>query len=510
MSFVLPLLLLAAEIPVNPGDDFETIVQNAQPGDEVIFNAGTYETTGYWGVALAGTADQPIVIRAAEGAAVIIEGSPDQNTIDISGSYYTLAGFEIVGGSHGVRVGNSSHALFEDLHIHDTGDVGLSCNRPGETYEDVTIRRVHVHHTSGTGECFYLGCNDGACTMLDSLIEFNWCHDTQAASQGDGIELKTGSYNNMVRHNVIHDVLYPGITMYGTSGQTSNVVEGNIIWNAGDNGIQTVGDVVVRSNVIINSGNNGIQAKPSQGEVPTDAIIVHNTVIGAGDACLRGNDWPANNNNFVAANAFFCEATSAIRLINSTPGMFVDNGVLGGLEGVPGGTFDLQAPEAELVAPASWNAYPLADSALLDAASQAFTGEDFNCLPRDPESPDVGAYEWMGADNPGWIPEPGFKQCATGGDGDGDTTGDGDGDATGDGDGDGEGDATGDGDGDSAGSTGGEDEIGTDGSENAGADDDAQGSGCSCGTTRTGSSSGPALLMLLSGLVLARGRRRSS
>jgi hypothetical protein len=153
--------LLGALIPVNPGDDFETIVQNAQPGDEIVFHAGEYTTTGYWGVNLQGTVDMPIVVHAAPGETVTIFGDPSQNTIDISGTYYTFAGFRIQGGSHGVRVGNSSHAVFEDLEISQTADVGLSCNRPGETYEDITIRRVHVHDTAGTGECFYLGCNDG-------------------------------------------------------------------------------------------------------------------------------------------------------------------------------------------------------------------------------------------------------------------------------------------------------------------------------------------------------------
>jgi hypothetical protein len=437
---VLSTLTLAALIPVNPGDDFETIVANAQPGDEIVFHAGEYTTTGYWGVNLAGTVDAPIIVHAAPGEMVTIFGDPSQNTIDLSGSYYTFAGFRIQGGSHGIRVGNSSHALFEDLEIFLTADVGLSCNRPGETYEDITIRRVHVHDTAGTGECFYLGCNEGACTMFDSLVEFNWCHDTFASSQGDGIELKTGSYGVVVRHNVIHDVQYPGITMYGTQGQAANVVEGNIVWNAGDNGIQTVGDVIVRNNVVVGSGNNGIQAKPSQGELPTNVTIVHNTVVGAGDSCLRGNDWPADNGNLVAGNALFCSGTNAIRLVNSVAGEFYDNGVVGAVEGLVGGTFDLQAVEVEVVDAGASHVYPQRSSTLIDAATQIWADDDFNCLARD-ANPDVGAYEHMGASNPGWIPEPGFKQCA-GGDGDeetddgntddpstGDDTGDGDGDS---------------------------------------------------------------------------------
>lgn len=507
---------LAALIPVNPGDDFETIVANAQPGDEIVFHAGEYTTTGYWGVNLAGTVDMPIVVHAAPGEMVTIFGDPSQNTIDISGSYYTFAGFRIQGGSHGIRVGNSSHALFEDLEIFLTADVGLSCNRPGETYEDITIRRVHVHDTAGTGECFYLGCNDGDCAMFDSLVEFNWCHDTFDSSQGDGIELKTGSYNVVVRHNVIHDVQYPGITMYGTQGQADNVVEGNIIWNAGDNGIQTVGDVIVRNNVVVGSGNNGIQSKPSQGEVPTGLTIVHNTVVGAGDSCLRANDWPADNGNLVAGNALFCDGTYAIRLVNSVPGEFHDNGVVGTVEGLMSGTFDLQAVEVEVVDASASHVYPQRSSSLISAATQVWADEDFNCLARD-AMPDVGAYEHMGASNPGWVPEPGFKQCAGDGDGDGDAeTDEGNdddpstGDNTGDGDGDGDSD-----DGTTTANEAG-DEVGTS-DDSASSDTDTGGTGddgpaideggCACSSAGS-NEHGPWLMLLgLVGLLGLSGRR---
>lgn len=486
--------LLAAQIPVHPGDDFETIVQNAQPGDEIVFHAGDYTTTGYWGVNLQGSAGAPIVVHAAPGEVVTIFGDPSQNTIDISGSHYTFAGFRIHGGSHGVRVGNSSHATFEELEIWNTADVGLSCNRPGETYEDITIRRVHIHDTAGTGECFYLGCNDAACTMFDSLVEFNWCHDTFNSSQGDGIELKTGSYNVTIRHNVIHDVQYPGITMYGTLGMPANLVEGNIVWNAGDNGIQTVGEVVVRNNVVVGSGNNGIQAKPSQGALPIGLTIVHNTVVGAGDACLRGNDWPADNGNLVAANALFCAGTSALRLVNAVPGEFVDNGVLGSVEGVMNGTFPLGSEVDELLDPAAAHVYPKEGSSLLDAATQAWVMDDFNCLPRE-AGPDVGAYEFMGAQNPGWVPEPGFKSCA-GGDGEGDTTSEG-GDTTSEG-----------GSSDDATTTANDgvaDEVGSDDAGTDSASDDA--SGCACASANNDASPWPALASLA---LLGLRRRRTS
>ena len=56
---------------------------------------------------------------------------------------------------------------------------------------------------------------------------------TSAATQGDGIEIKDGAHNNVVRDNVIIRTNYPGITMYGFARQRAppNVVERNLIWH---------------------------------------------------------------------------------------------------------------------------------------------------------------------------------------------------------------------------------------------------------------------------------------
>ena len=95
------------------------------PGDEVIVQAGTYQTPGFYEVTWSGMAEAPIVIRAAEGTRPVIQGDPSQNVINIDGSYFTFSGFEITGGSHGLRLGNVDHATFEGLVIHDVEDVAL-------------------------------------------------------------------------------------------------------------------------------------------------------------------------------------------------------------------------------------------------------------------------------------------------------------------------------------------------------------------------------------------------
>src|SRR5262249_55609082 len=153
------------------------------------------------------------------------------------------------------------HGTLEDLVIHALGDVGISCNRDGETCDQMTFRHNEIFDTgaAGTGEGMYLGCNDAACTFSNSIVELNYIHDL-GGDQGDGIEIKTGSFGNTVRDNVIVRSNYPGITMYGFAGNGApNVVERNLVWHTVDNGIQIVGQVVVRNNIVIDCGNNGIQ-----------------------------------------------------------------------------------------------------------------------------------------------------------------------------------------------------------------------------------------------------------
>ncbi len=424
---LLPLLVLAAPIDIYPQDDLWTALKSLGPGDELIIHAGEYQSPGFVELSLPGTADQPIVIRGADGEVPVLKGTPDQNLINVSGTHYTIRGLELVGGSHGLRLATSAHARLEELEIHGTGDVGISCNRPDNTYEDITIRRVHIHDTGvggGPGECMYLGCNDGACTVFDSLVEFNWCHDTLAGTQGDGIELKTGSYNTAIRHNVIYNVKYPAITMYGTQGKAGNLVEGNVVWNVGDNGIQTVGDVIVRNNIVLDVGASGIASKPSQGEIVEDLTIVHNTVIGAGDTCLRGNQYPGGAGIVVANNALYCEATSAIKLPEGQGSALVaGNRVLGQVSGVNGGADDGGPLAAAFTDAAGKDLYPLAGSPLIDAGDPAHAVEDdFNCLPRG-GAPEVGAYDYSAPQNPGWMIQEGFKECADLGGTDSDTGG---------------------------------------------------------------------------------------
>lgn len=418
-AFVLSLVLSLAAAParaatyeIGPGDDLWSRLSSLAPGDEVIVHAGTYTQTSRFEATWAGTAEMPIVIRSADGEArPILTRDAAQNLLNVHGSHFTLRGLELTGGSHGIRMSAVDHATLEDLLIHDTADVGVSCNVSGMDCSFVTIRGCEIHSTSGTGEGLYLGCNAAACTFTDGLIERNFIHDL-GGSQGDGIEIKAGSYGNVVRDNVIFDSIYPGITLYTFdpgAGRAPNVIERNLVVGAEDNGIQVTGRAIVRNNIVIGSGASGIASQSNMG-TPTEVVVVYNTVVGAGDSCFRASSWDTGTGFVVANNALYCESARALRFASAHSAMVAGNVGLGAVEGTATGFTTGAGLIADLGAEtAMGRVYPPAGSTLLDAADGAHTvADDFDLRPRG-AMPDVGAYERDASGAPLWLAVRDFK-----------------------------------------------------------------------------------------------------
>jgi hypothetical protein len=251
----------AATIEIYPGTNvFKPAAESLKPGDTLIVHEGTYLENNRMSIQVHGTAAAAILIKAADGEARPLITRPTsaslQNTINIEGSarYLILKGLEIVGnGGDGVNMsGAGSFITLEDLVIHDV-DVGINFRN---SMDHITVRRNHIYNTGrdgGTGEGMYVGCNDATCIVRDCIIENNWIHDVlPCTTQGDGIEVKVGSFGNIIRDNVIYNRSYPGILVYGTGVNPVNIVEGNVVWNSLE-GISALSDVIVRNNIVFNS-----------------------------------------------------------------------------------------------------------------------------------------------------------------------------------------------------------------------------------------------------------------
>lgn len=413
----------AATIEIGPADDLLAAIAGLAPGDELVLQGGTYDIAQLFTISLVGTEAMPIVIRAKDGeVAIITRPDANQNVINIEDSAYVeLRGLEVMGGSHGIRIRDSDFVTIEGCHIHDTADVAISANFGGSSYEGLRILRNHIHDTNGTGEGMYLGCNDDGCQMFNSLIEGNYIHDTNTnVSQGDGIEIKEGSHDNVVRDNVIHDTGYPCIITYSAAGNGGpNLIERNVMWGCGDHAIQSAADAVIRNNIILGANADGIRAQAHQSGTPSNMVIAHNTIVVPNNNAMRISD--ISGSVVVANNASFTNSGDALRLDGDMAQVtVVGNGVFGSLQGVSGGTFDVMDlvsafVDASFSGSVPNDVFPAVDSPLNGAGDAAqVVDDDFNGTPREGVA-DVGAYKYDPEGNPGWTLQAGPKDIDPGG-----------------------------------------------------------------------------------------------
>lgn len=411
-------------------EEFEQVANSLQPGDTLVLHGGVYSQSCRRAITAVGTPAQPITIRAAAGEAPVLTRPPaanhsyPQNGIEIIDSAYLIVqGLHFQRGDIGVRFIGGHHISFEANEVSETGNNAIAMNS-GDT-DAFVLRRNHLHHTGlldlsvGTteGEGMYVGCNNASCIASNHLIENNYIHHLRGTSGGgnDGIEIKVGSYGNVVRDNVIHDTTigtrYPCVFVYG-GGPAPNVVEGNALWHCGE-AIQVVSDAMVRNNLILLS-DVGITAAPhAQVGVMKDVSIVNNTIYGHGK-CLYVR-WATAANMALANNAVYCPGASAVDAGGLTGASISvsSNFVQGSLSGatVDGFQFlDGGSAGDVFAAPQAMDLWPQAGAPLVEAADPTHAPPlDFNATPRS--SPfDVGAYERDGqTTNPGWQVGPGFK-----------------------------------------------------------------------------------------------------
>jgi hypothetical protein len=318
------------------GANLKARIATLKPGDRLEIGPGTYSINSYFGVDLQGTLVAPIWIVAKAGATpVITRPNASQNAMNVGVSKATrfvcIRGLEITGGSAGIRLYAVQDFWLDRCHVHHTNEAGVTANTADTAR--LYLTRNQVDHTLGTGEGFYLGANNAQFVMRDSVVALNHVHDT-AGTQGDGIEIKQGSFGNWVAQNLVHDTKYPCILLYGTGGNPFNVVERNICWNAGDNVMQVQGEALVRNNLLMN-GTNGFGSHDHQGQV-RDLTFVHNTIVNPTKGAQLSN-WSGRPGMVFANNVVYSETSQSIAFSGSSGVTITGNVVVGPVTGASSG-----------------------------------------------------------------------------------------------------------------------------------------------------------------------------
>jgi len=371
------------------------------PGQRLEIGAGTYSVAGNWNLALQGTADAPIWIVAQDGAQPVIT-KPDalNNVVNIGDAgqptrYVVIRGLEFTGGSVLMRIYDCAYLWVDQCYLHDGGAGGLTANAVDTHHLYITRNEIHdPGGPSSSNEGMYLGANYGAVVMHTSVVALNHVHDCYG-TQGDGIELKQGSYNNLIAENNVHDTGYPCIIAYGTGGLPPNIIERNTCCRSDDNVMQVQGEAVVRNNLLVAGAGSAFSSVDHQ-DTTVNLVVVNNTMVNAGYGANL-SDWNGRAGMVFANNAVYSRDSYSIRFPYGSTGVTVAGNVAyGPVMGVAGG-YASGAGLGDFV-DVAWDASavdatPAAASALAGAADAAHEPVDDITGAERTGAPDAGAFD---------------------------------------------------------------------------------------------------------------------
>ena len=323
------------------GASLKAVIQGLAPGQRLEIGTGVFSINSWFSIDLRGDAERPIWICAKSGAAPILT-RPDayQNAVNVGASggsrFLVLENLEITGGDTLLKLYDCANLWVNQCHIHDGNGAGITANSSDTDHLYLTHNEIHA--TGGTAEGMYLGANYSTHIMSNSIIAANHIYDCYG-SQGDGIEIKQGSYGNWVVDNLVHDTHYPCIIAYGTNGEAVNIIERNILYRSGDNTMQVQGEAIVRNNLIMAGTYAGFASTDHQG-LTCNLAVVHNTIINTARA-TNLSSWNHRESMVLANNAIYSRDDQSIRFPNGASGVIVTgNVVYGAVSGVAGGYAD--------------------------------------------------------------------------------------------------------------------------------------------------------------------------
>lgn len=298
---------------VERGSQLAERINALEPGDFLQVPTGTYVIDDFFDVRVSGTEAMPIWIAARPGDRVVLT-RPDrkQNVVNVGSktrvSHLVLQGLEITGGSMGLRLVRCNDVWVDQCHVHHTGGPGITANQADT--DRLAITRNHVHDTDGTGEGMYLGANWSVHRMSRSLIALNRVHDC-GGSQGDGIEVKQGSWGNLVVANDVRRTKGPCIIAYGTDGRPVNVIEHNLCIRSRDNVLQVQGEALVRHNLLVDGAYYGLHSHDHQGAT-RDLVVERNTIVTRDDATDLFS-WGRREGMVFRSNVVYSESGASLR-----------------------------------------------------------------------------------------------------------------------------------------------------------------------------------------------------
>lgn len=378
---IISLKYEATNSPEKNGQRLFEALQQLQPGDRLEIASGNYIFTRKVTLDLQGTREAPIQIVAADMDAPpkISRVDARQNLLNIGErnpcSFLSIRGLKLTGGSVTIRFGRCSDIWLDRCELSHSEHGGITANT--HDCSRLFITRNHLHHfLKGTGEAMYLGANNGKSVMSHSVIALNHVHDC-SGSQGDGIEVKQGSYNNWIVENEIHDTKYPCLIAYGTNGKGINLIERNVLYRSQNQTLQVQGEAIIRNNLIMAAKGDGFSSTDHQAKTH-DLKFIHNTIVTSGRG-VNLSSWGGREGMVFANNVIYSRDNLAIRFPSGCEKVIIaGNVILGGVQGCSSKTGFHLGRGLNDFKNITWdgnqrNAHPVEESTLADKVDQRFT-----------------------------------------------------------------------------------------------------------------------------------------
>jgi parallel beta-helix repeat protein len=280
----------------------------AVAGDTVLVFGGTYSETVE--VPNSGTSTAPIVVEAAPGETVTVQGGSSGFEVS-SQSWVTIRGFHVVDTtSEGISLDGSSNITIEGNEVTGAGAPNSSDAAKGielSATTNSTVIRNNVHHNSDAG--IYLGSDSTGNLVASNTTSANAREYTRAAP---GIFIRRAN-NNTVAANVSFDNEDAGINIWDADG---NQVVNNLTYRNGDHGIDNLRstNTVIVSNTVYDSADSGIEVVSSSAVTLANNISVDN-----------GIDSTRTSGNIRVDSSSASSTTVDYDLVHlSTPGVMID------------------------------------------------------------------------------------------------------------------------------------------------------------------------------------------
>jgi hypothetical protein len=389
-----PVASLGAIRQVSPSDMWCNIINSASPGDEIIFNPGSY-TTPCW-ITVRGSSSSLILVRSqsalpGQQATFAYSGSTS-NVIELrDAAHLILRGFAFARTQDGVnplRIWRANDIVIEQNSFQESGAVTIAVN--SNDCARITVRQNTFKNLKATG--LYFGCHNGVdCHATDVRIEANLIDGVDPTNQGAigyGLEIKLNSYGT-VRDNTIYNTKGPGLMVYGSNrNDPASIVEGNYAEGSRTDGGIVVGGgpAIVRNNVVVGNAYGGISVQNyASRNLQQNVWVVHNTILNNADSGINVQGWNSGTGNVIAFNAISLQSGTPSLRPSAPTGTITGNVTCG-----------VTAPCFVQAATPPYDPWPALNSPLLDAAGTGSEpwrpGDDFIGLARIGPA-DIGAFE---------------------------------------------------------------------------------------------------------------------